>query len=73
MNSKLFNVFREVFPESDIDEFPRLEREECDFWDSLKNLELMITIEHSFDIRFTLKQLEKISSAQDILDILNEQ
>jgi acyl carrier protein len=67
---RLTNVFREVFdsPELEID---NLSRANFPAWDSLAQVKLVIGIEEEFDVKFTIDQVSKISSAKEFQTFLS--
>lgn len=41
-------------------------------WDSLNQLNLIMEIEHQFNISLSIEEITKISSIQDIVNLLNK-
>ena len=72
MKDELYKVFCEVFGHEKVKSSKRLSKEYCYGWDSLKNLELMVAVENKFETKFSLEDLERITSFNDILDILDK-
>ena len=73
MKDELYEVFCEVFGYEKVKSSQHLSKEYCYDWDSLKNVELMVAVETKFEIKFSLEDLEKINSFNDILDILDKE
>jgi acyl carrier protein len=48
----------------------QLTREQYASWDSLKHLEIIMTIEEEFDIRFTPGEIADIQSAKEIASLI---
>ena len=53
----LTDIFREVFDDDDITLSPELTADDVDGWDSLSHVNLIVTIEARFNIKFTQKEL----------------
>jgi acyl carrier protein len=52
---------------------PNMSREgtnTIDGWDSIRHVELLYAIEEEFNITFSLKELQDIKTAQDMLDTI---
>jgi acyl carrier protein len=69
----LERVFREVFDDDDIELSENLSREDVPTWDSLGHIRLVAAIEESFGLSFTIEQIEKMTSAVFILDMVTGQ
>ena len=69
MKEKLLNVFKETFPNADFDEkdFESLEIYSIDGWESIDNLNFLMNIESSFNIRLTSEELSETKSIKAIL------
>jgi len=74
MKEKLLNVFKETFPNADFDEkdFESLEIYSIDGWESIDNLNFLMNIESSFNIRLTSEELSETKSIKAILNILKK-
>jgi acyl carrier protein len=53
----LTDIFREVFDDDDITLSPELTADGVDGWDSLSHVNLIVTIETRFNIKFSHKEL----------------
>ena len=53
----LNNIFCEVFDDEDIIINPEMTADDVDGWDSLSHVNLIVTIETRFNIKFTQKEL----------------
>ena len=53
----LTDIFREVFDDDDITLSPELTADGVDGWDSLSHVNLIVTIETRFNIKFSQKEL----------------
>ena len=54
---ELNEVFCEVFDDDEIEIHPEMTADDVDGWDSLSHVNLIVTIETHFNIRFTQKEL----------------
>lgn len=67
---KLTIVFRNVFNENSIIIHESLTANDVDNWDSLTHMILITEIETSFDIKFKLKELNKMKNVGDLVEII---
>ena len=63
----LTEIFREVFDDDDINITPEMTADDVDGWDSLSHVNLIVTIETRFDIRFTQKELLTFRNVGDLM------
>lgn len=72
IEAKLKQIFSEVFnvPVSMINE--STEQKMLNEWDSLGQLRLIMTIEESFDVSFSIDEIESLSNFQVILQNLTD-
>lgn len=72
IEAKLKQIFSEVFnvPVSMISE--STEQKMLNEWDSLGQLRLIMTIEESFDVSFSIDEIESLSNFQVILQNLTD-
>lgn len=67
---KLNDIFREVFDDEDITVVPETTARDVDGWDSLSHVNLIITVESRFNIRFSQKELLSLKCVGDMLACL---
>jgi acyl carrier protein len=67
---RLNEIFCEVFDDEDIVIAPELTANDIDGWDSLSHVNLIVTIESRFDIRFTQKELLTFKNIGDLLNCI---
>lgn len=65
---KLNRIFREVFDNDDINITPEMTANDVEGWDSLSHVNLIITIETKFGIRFSQEELLTFKNVGDLLD-----
>jgi acyl carrier protein len=63
----LNQIFQMVFEDDKIQTRPDMTANDVDGWDSLSHVNLIITIEAKFDIRFTKKELLKQRNVGDLI------
>jgi acyl carrier protein len=68
--SKLTVIFRNVFTSSDLILNDALSANDVDNWDSLTHMILINEIEVQFDIKFKLKELNKMKNVGDLIEII---
>jgi len=67
IQEKLNTIFCEVFDDSDIRIQPEMTANDIDGWDSLSHVNLIVTIESRFNIRFTQKEILTFRNIGDLL------
>lgn len=65
---KLTRIFREVFDDEDINITPGTTANDVAGWDSLSHVNLIVTIETEFGIKFSQKELLTFRNVGDLLD-----
>jgi len=68
MKEKLLNIFKETLEVSDIDE--NVSQSNCEAWDSIKHLNLIIAIEGEFGISLEPEEMEKMVDFETVLKIV---
>ena len=63
----LREVFREVFDDDEIELFPEMTADDVEGWDSLSHVNLIVTIETRFRIRFSQKELLTFRNVGDLM------
>ncbi|MDT8441704.1 MAG: acyl carrier protein [Desulfuromonadales bacterium] len=61
-------IFREVFDDDEIILSREMTADDVDGWDSLSHVNLIVTIEARFNIKFTQKELLTFKNVGDLLD-----
>lgn len=67
---RLNEIFCEVFDDDDIVITPELTANDVDGWDSLSHVNLIVTIESRFGIRFSQKELLTFKNVGDLLNCI---
>ena len=63
----LNEIFCEVFDDDDIELTPEMTADDVDGWDSLSHVNLIVTIETRFKIKFTQKELLTFKNVGDLM------
>jgi acyl carrier protein len=69
---KLNEIFREVFDDDAINVAPETTADDVDGWDSLSHVNLIITVEARFNIRFSQKELLTLKNVGDLLNCIEK-
>ncbi len=68
----LREIFCEVFDDDEIELTPEMTANDVDGWDSLSHVNLIVTIETRFKIRFTQKELLTFKNVGDLNRSIND-
>ena len=70
----LTEIFTSVFPDSEIqNSILNLQLGDIEEWDSQGHLNLLLSIEDFYKIRFTMDQMTEIKSIKQIIEVLEGQ
>jgi len=72
INSRLTEIFRKVFNNGSLILRDDLTANHVDNWDSLTHMLLISEIEASFDVKFKLRELNRMKNVGDMIDLLME-
>lgn len=72
MNKKIVALLAEVFGLRESDIHPELTRKDVGSWDSLKQMDLVMTLEREFDIVIEIADIQRMVSVAAILAFLQE-
>jgi acyl carrier protein len=64
------NVFREVFDRDDLVIYNEMQAKDVEGWDSLTHITLIMTIEDTFKIKFTTREVMGFQNVGEMLDCL---
>jgi acyl carrier protein len=68
---KLNQIFRQVFDDDDININVDMTANDIDGWDSLSHVNLIVSIENSFKIKFTQKELLTFKNVGDLFNSIS--
>jgi acyl carrier protein len=68
--NRVQDVFREVFDRDDLVIYNEMQAKDVDGWDSLTHITLIMTIEDTFKIKFTTREVMGFQNVGEMLDCL---
>jgi acyl carrier protein len=72
MDKRLAEVLAEVF-ELRVNEIrPELQKSNIGIWDSLKQMDLVLSLEREYDIALDIPDIVRMTSVATIMDVLND-
>ena len=71
ITEKITPVFRKVLNEASLEITDQLSANDVDNWDSLSHMLLISEIESAFNIKFKLKELNKMKNVGDLISIIS--
>jgi len=72
IRSRLRNVFQNVFEDEGVEFSDSLNREQVESWDSLGHIRLVSAMEEAFGVRFTIEEIESLTSVGRIVACIEE-
>ena len=73
MNKKATRILSNVFGIKEADIHPDLTKADVGSWDSLKQMDLVTTLEKEYNITLGIPDIVKMQSVKAILEVLKEQ
>jgi acyl carrier protein len=70
MNKRLISVLTEVFGLRADEIVPELTKDDVGSWDSLKQMDLVMSLEREFSITLEIPDIIKLDSVANIMDVL---
>jgi Phosphopantetheine attachment site. len=71
VREKVQEVFREVFDDDGIELFDEMTAEDIEDWDSLAHIQLIVSIEKCFNIKFTTEEVLKLKNVGEFISLVN--
>ena len=68
MEEKVLNIMKEVFGTDDIDE--TVSQKNCEKWDSLAHLNLIVELECEFNVSFEPEEIGKMTCFEKVCEFL---
>lgn len=68
--AKLEQVFRDIFDEEELIINNETTAEDIEDWDSLAHINLVVSIEKEFDVKFALGELQALQNVGDMVDLV---
>jgi acyl carrier protein len=72
MNKRLISVLTEVFGLRADQIVPELTKEDVGSWDSLKQMDLVMSLEREFSIILEIPDIIRLNSVANIIDVLTD-
>ena len=70
MDDKLVKLLSDVFEIKENEITIDLVKDDIDSWDSLKQMDLVLSIENNYDISLEMEEIVKMSSLKSIVEII---
>jgi acyl carrier protein len=67
---KLTEVFHDVFDDDSITVTPGLSAKDVDGWDSLAHIRLIVTVEKTFQVRFSTTEIGSLKTVSDLVHLI---
>jgi len=67
---KLTRIFHDVFDDDDIVVRPELTADDVDEWDSLSHIRLVLTVEKTFNVKFSAFEIAKLKNVGEFVDLI---
>jgi len=72
VNKRLIACLADVFGLRESEIHPDLKKENVDNWDSLKQMDLVLSLEREFDIALEIPDILRMTTVANIVDVLKE-
>jgi len=72
MDTKLVGLLSEIFGLKHTEIKPELKKCEIDSWDSLKQMDLVVSIENAYGIQLDISDIVRMDSIHHIIEVLKE-
>jgi len=72
VDKKLTTILADVFGLRESEIHPDLNKEYVDNWDSLKQMDLVLSLEREYDIALEIPDILKMASVSGIIEVLKE-
>lgn len=67
---KMNDVFRDVFDDDGIEISRETTAADIDGWDSMSNIQLMVAIEKTIDVKFTTGEVANMKNVGEMVDVI---
>ena len=67
---KVRRIFRDVFDDESLEINDRTNSSDIEDWDSLEHIALIVSMEKEFDLRFDLKEVNKLANVGEMVDLI---
>ena len=67
---KIHEIFRDIFDDTDLIINESTCSEDIDDWDSLEQINLIVSIEKSFDIKFDILEIGNLNNVGEMINLI---
>lgn len=67
---RLEGIFRDIFDDDDLIVTPQLMAQDVDGWDSMMNVQLMLSVERAFKVHFSASQIASLDNVGDLAALI---
>ncbi len=72
MNKRLAELLADIFGMRESDIHPELKKADVGTWDSLKQMDLVVSLEKEYAIALDIPDILRMLTVKDIMNVLNE-
>lgn len=72
IREKLQKVFRDIFDDESIELFDEMTADDIEDWDSLMHVNLVVSIEQEFNIKFTIEEVMKVKNVGEFIIMIKD-
>ena len=69
---KVREIFRDVFDDETLTVDDSTNSSDIEDWDSLEHIALVVSMEKEFDLKFDLKEVNKLANVGEMVDLIAE-
>ena len=69
---KVNEIFRDVFDDDSLVITDSTNSDDIEDWDSLEHISLIISMEKEFDLKFDIKEVNKLENVGQMVDMIRE-
>ena len=67
---KVTKIFREVFDDEELVITDATNSDDIEDWDSLEHISLIVSMEKEFNLKFDIKQVNKLENVGEMIDLI---
>lgn len=68
--SKVTEIFRDVFDDEELVITDETNSSDIEDWDSLEHIALIVSMEKEFDMKFDIKEVNKLENVGEMIDMI---
>lgn len=72
MEQRLIKIITEVFEIKESEIHPGLSKDDVSNWDSLKHMDLVVSLESEFNIELEIEDIIKLVTIKDIIEVVEK-